>query len=381
MQRVLAVLIAGLLAGLLLSPAPASAQSLFDLLFGRRPAQQQVQPQQPPPKVRVPAPKASLPPPAPKVDKATGATRLGVFGDSLAIDLDKALERYYADDPNLQVVNLAVGSSGFVRDDFFDWNKGLADAISNNRFDLAVVMIGINDRQPIQAGGQTLKPLTDAWKAAYSDRIARFLAQMRAAGKPVVWVGLPPMQAPTYSGAISQISSVQQLAAISGGAQFVDIFDRFASDAGNYASYGPDINGQTALMRKSDGIHFATAGADKLAFYVGQALKSYYQGGAVSFAVADPLAGTDAEAMVRLPYQGLGQIRHLEFAGPVTPLEAEPPKAEALVSAGSDLAGAAFPLDKLVEAPIGRADAFGVGIDPAAEMAAPPPGGPAAARQ
>lgn len=387
MQRIFAVLIAGVVAAAFMMPGPALAQqrtTLFDLLFGRKPAQpQQVQPpqQQTRPTTRAPAPKAALPPPKPKVDKAEGAKRLGVFGDSLAIDLSKGLERYYADDPNLAVVNMAVGSSGFVRDDFFDWNKALADAIAKDRFDLAVVMIGINDRQPIREGGQTLKPLTDAWKTAYSNRISRFLEQLRAAGKPVVWVGLPPMQAPTYSAAISQISSVQQLAALSGGAQFVDIYDRFASDSGGYASYGPDINGKTALMRKSDGIHFATAGADKLAFYVGQALKTYYQGGTVNFAVADPLADTDAQAMVRLPYQGLGQIRHLEIAGPVIPLEQGPRKADTLVSAGAGGTGGGFTLDKLVNAPVGRADAFGAGIDPNAQTDTPPPAGPAAARQ
>ena len=55
------------------------------------------------------------PPPKPKVEKSPTATRLAVFGDSLAIDFAKALDRFYAEDPNLVVVPMGVGDSGFVR--------------------------------------------------------------------------------------------------------------------------------------------------------------------------------------------------------------------------------------------------------------------------
>ncbi|HEY8595998.1 MAG TPA: DUF459 domain-containing protein [Devosiaceae bacterium] len=380
MPRIAAAVLFVLLVFGALAPVSAQAQdaqssdrvlqrrvTLFDMLFGPRdetppPADTQPaqQPKAPVQRVTRPAP----PPPPPAVDKVEGATRLAVMGDSLATDLAKALERSHAEDPNLQIVDMGVGSSGFVRDDYYDWNKALADAIANDSFDMAVVMIGINDRQTLRDNGTSLKPLTDEWKSVYSDRLKTFLDQLRAANKPVIWVGLPPMRASSYSAAISQIASLQQLAAFGAGAQYVDIFDRFADENGQYSSYGPDLNGQNALMRKSDGIHFANAGADKLAFYVNQSLKLYYHGGTLSFAVADPLEGTDAQAMVRLPYQGLGQIRHLEVAGPVMPLEAGPPRADTLMSASDERASAIFSLQRMVAAPLGRADAFGVGIAP-----------------
>ena len=64
----------------------------------------------------------------PTIPKADGATRLAVFGDSMAIDVGKALERFYAEDPNIVVLTQGVGSSGIVRTDFFDWPKTIADA-------------------------------------------------------------------------------------------------------------------------------------------------------------------------------------------------------------------------------------------------------------
>jgi hypothetical protein len=351
---------------MLLAQAEPRRRTLFDLLFGEEPAPapppvQQTQPRQQ-------AAPAALPPPKPAVDKAPDATRLAVFGDSLAIDLTKALERLYAEDPNLVVIGQGVSSSGFVRDDFFDWNAAIAEQIAADSFDIAVVIIGINDRQEINANGQTYEPLSEGWTTAYQGRLNAFLGQLRAARKPVIWMGLPPMSRGQYSAAISQISALQRLAAFSGGAEYVDIYERFADEEGKYTAYGPDVNGQNALMRKDDGIHFSSAGSDKLAFYISQSMRNFYRGGRVSVAVADPLQDTDAAAMLRPPYQGLGQVRLLEVAGAIMPLSRAPDRASDLLLAGDEpMAPAAFPLEQLIEAPLGRVDAFGVGVAPETE--------------
>lgn len=380
MVRIVLALLIGLV--VFVDAAPAFAQSdgtilvaqeqrrrtLFDLLFGAdeaAPAPVE-QPQQRAPRQQA-AP--SLPPPKAQVEKAPNATRLAVFGDSLAIDLSKALERLYAEDPNLVVINQGVSSSGFVRDDFFDWNRAIGEQIAADSFDLAVVIIGINDRQELSVDGQSLAPLSDGWNGAYQARIANFLSQLRAARKPVIWIGLPPMSKSEYSAAISQIANIQRLASFSGGAEYLDIYERFLGEDGKYSSHGPDVNGQNARMRKDDGIHFSTAGSDKLAFYLSQTIRTFYRGGGVSVAAVDPLQGTDAAAMLRPPYQGLGQTRLLEVAGAVVPISRVPARAGELLTATSvPPATAPFTLEQLVTAPIGRVDAFGVGIDPTAVL-------------
>jgi hypothetical protein len=373
-------LVIALLVGMLVfvDVAPALAQSderievaqqerrrtLFDLLFGEPeppPAPVQQRRQQP----RQQAPAASLPPPKPEVEKAPNATRLAVFGDSLAIDLSKALERFYAEDPNLVVLDQGVSSSGFVRADYFDWDKAVDEAIAADSFDLAVVMIGINDRQEIAVDGVSYAPLTEPWNAAYQGRITQFLGKLRAARKPVVWIGLPPMAKTDYSAAISQISNIQRLASLSGGAEYLDIYERFLGEDGKYSSHGPDVSGQNARMRKDDGIHFSSAGADKLAFYLSQTIRAFYRGGGLSIAVVDPLLGTDAAAMLRPPYQGVGQVRLLEVAGAVVPISRVPARASDLLTAGeAPRTAPAFTLEQLTQAPLGRVDAFGLGVDP-----------------
>nr|WP_295887843.1 DUF459 domain-containing protein [uncultured Devosia sp.] len=377
-------LVVALLVGLLVfvDVAPAYAQNddtmivaqetkrrtLFDLLFGNEPEPAPVQQEQAPRRTQQQSAPAALPPPKPQVEKAPNATRLAVFGDSLAIDLSRALERFYAEDPNLVVIDQGVSSSGFVRNDYFDWDAAITEQIAADSFDLAVVIIGINDRQEISVNGQTYDSLTDQWTAAYQARITAFLGKLRAARKPVIWVGLPPMSKTEYSAAISQISNIQRLASFSGGAEFLDIYERFLGEDGKYSSHGPDVNGQNARMRKDDGIHFSSAGADKLAFYLSQTIQTFYRGGGVTMAVADPLLGTEAAAMLRPPYQGLGQIRLLEVAGAVIPISRVPQRATDLVTATNvPAASAPFTLEQLVSAPIGRVDAFGVGFDPEAE--------------
>lgn len=341
-------------------------RTLFDILFGRKKEKPAPQPQRTAPKRSSPSVVAA-PAKVNTIEKAPDAMRLLVIGDGLSIDLAKGLDRFYAEDPQLKILGAGVGSSGFVRDDYYDWNAAIEDRIVEDDFDMVVVAIGTNDRQVIRTAKGVFDPLTEEWRVAYRDRLAQFLSQLKAANKPVVWIGLPPMRSNSYSSAMSQISSLHRLVAFEFGVEFVDIYERFADEDGNYSAYGPDLNGQNAQMRKGDGIHLTARGNNKLAFFADKSIKTYYRGGSVTIAVADPLADSDAANLQRPPFQGLSQVRMLEVAGIVRPL-GEKPRADAgglvVKSAQST---PAVRLEQLMDAPIGRADAFGVGIDLAAE--------------
>ncbi len=52
------------------------------------------------------------------------------------------------------------------------------------------------------------------------------------------------------------------------GATYIDVWEAFADEAGQYSAIGPDINGQTVRLRAADGVHFTKAGARKLAHFV-----------------------------------------------------------------------------------------------------------------
>jgi len=226
-----------------------------------------------------------------------------------------------------------------------------------------VVAVGINDRQQIKAASGRHQPLTDGWRTEYEQRLNTFLRTLSDANKPVIWMGLPPMRKTSYSKSMSQITSLHRLAAFANGAEYVDIYERFVDEDGAYAAYGPDLNGKKVQMRKSDGIHLSAAGSDKVSFFIDKMIKQYYRGGEITVAVVDPLAGTQAANMLRPPFQGIAQIRKLELAGAVHELGGT------LRSSG-ELVLAVRPdqqvlsLEQLFAAPVGRADAHGVGIAP-----------------
>ena len=145
-------------AGPVIHVAQRKRRTLLDLLFGDDPSRRSSKCRSKKCRVRRAAhPVAGAAAAKPKVEKSPTATRLAVFGDSLAVDFAKALERFYAEDPNSSSCRLGVGDSGFVRPDFFDWNKVIGEQITQNSFDIAVVILGINDRQTIHRGRPELQ--------------------------------------------------------------------------------------------------------------------------------------------------------------------------------------------------------------------------------
>ncbi|HWJ86872.1 MAG TPA: DUF459 domain-containing protein [Pelagibacterium sp.] len=353
------------------APALAQQRSLFDVLFGgnnnaaTQPPPPAAQPRtQPQPQSirRAPAPApapAPVAPPAQTIAKSDVAQRVAVFGDSLGVDLARALDRLYAENPDIAVLQKSVGSSGFVRNDFYNWNTAIEDELVADSFDVAVVAIGVNDRQVLNGA----EPLSDPWREAYRARLDAFLGNIRAAGKQVIWIELPPMEQPTYGAAMAQISSIHKAAISAVGGEWVETYDRYLGENGAYSASGPDLNGNIVVMRKGDGIHFSAAGADKLAFYVDRAMGA--GGSRVSLSgstleVADLLAGTDAATMLRPPFQGLEQMRLVEMASLVQDLGGVAPRAGDLILAGTPVARG-FALEDMLDAPAGRVDAFGVG--------------------
>ena len=344
-----------------------TTRTLFEVLFGGGNEEQQAPPPvtvQPRPQAQ-PAPRApqpAPPPAAPELAKSENARRIAVFGDSLAVDIARALERLYANNPELAVIDEAVGSSGFVRDDFFNWNRAIEDEIVGNSFDIAVVAIGINDRQALDGA----EALSDPWRQTYRARLDAFLGDLAAANKEIIWIELPPMEQPSYGAAMAQISSIHKAAVNAVGGEWVETYDRYLGEDSRYSADGPDLNGNIVVMRKGDGIHFSAAGADKVAFYIDRAMGQ--QGSRVSLSgstseVADFLAGTDAAQMLRPPFQGLDQMRLVEMASLVQDLGGSAQRADGLIVAGTPAVGArGFALEDMLGAPAGRVDAFGVGL-------------------
>ncbi|TIT77048.1 MAG: DUF459 domain-containing protein, partial [Mesorhizobium sp.] len=65
-----------------------------------------------------------------------------VVGDFLAGGLAEGLDTAFADNPAVRIVSRSNGSSGFVRDDFYNWPVEIKSLIATEKPSVAVIMLG-----------------------------------------------------------------------------------------------------------------------------------------------------------------------------------------------------------------------------------------------
>jgi len=240
-----------------------------------------------------------------------------------------------------------------VRVDYYDWNKALADILKENDYQMAVVMFGANDNQPIRQGKEFFKPGTDAWREAYAQRVEAFIKKLRAAKLAVYWAGLPIMRSPDQSDDAQFLNDVFREKAFINGAKFVDTWSGFTDDSGRYSAYGPDMEGQVKRLRADDGVHFTMRGYLKLAHFVEKEMRHDLNVAKLERNI--PLAG-DAQEQAKMMGRAVN-------AGPTaTPPLAEtpvPPLADATDGAApaGDAANASPPPDAAGAQPTADAEA------------------------
>jgi len=100
-----------------------------------------------------PAVDYSKAPPPRKLEKPATSTVV-VVGDSMADWLSYGLDEKYADQPQIGVERKVRATSGLVRYDpkneALDWPQAANEALSNEKPNAIVVMLGLNDRVPLR---------------------------------------------------------------------------------------------------------------------------------------------------------------------------------------------------------------------------------------
>ncbi len=202
---------------------------------------------------------------------------VAVMGDALGILLSNGLEEVLADTPGVKIIKDAKSSSGLVRDDFYDWPKAARDiAGGGQKIDVAVMMIGSNDRQQIHQGAETVDPMTPRWRELYASRVDAALTPFREKKIPVVWVGLPVMKSESFSADMAKLNEIFKERALRQGDVYVDLWEAFSDEKGQYSAFGPDIDGEIVKIRSADGVHFTAAGAVSVAHFVAAEIKKLY---------------------------------------------------------------------------------------------------------
>jgi hypothetical protein len=211
---------------------------------------------------------APAPPPPPAIEKAEDAARILVIGDFLAGGLADGLGTAYGETPDVAVVVRSNRSSGHVPGDYYDWPGNITSIIAAEKPAAVVVMIGSNDRQQMRVGDAREQPRSDAWTAEYERRAAALVKAVRDRDLPLLWVGNLPFKSSAMSSDMIAFNDIYRRIVTDAGGEFIDVWDGFVDEAGNFVANGPDMNGQPAQLRADDGINVTRAGRRKIAFYV-----------------------------------------------------------------------------------------------------------------
>ena len=342
--------------------------------------------------------------PPPRKLETPASSTVVVVGDSMADWLGYGLDEKYADHPEIGVERKIRATSGLVRYDAkneaLDWPQAAKEALSKEKLSAIVVMLGLNDRLPLrdkaqaqpkrndepaqganqsagqpsnkaappadtegpqQTAGQTesqhLVPggpydfRTDQWAALYAKRIDAMIAALKSKGVPVIWVGLPAIRGKAASD-MSYLDELYRERAERAGIIYVDIWDGFVDEDGDYAAQGPDFEGQTRRLRAADGVHFTKAGAVKIANYVDRELRRVMPSAVAPVALPAPETTPKSRPADARP-----------DVGPILPLTASGGYGGELLGASpqttsDSIAAKGLSRGETLAAPAGRADNF-----------------------
>jgi len=213
---------------------------------------------------------------APVPDEAPASKREGplnvhVFGDSLGDGIWAGLYRLLPKADGYKVTKHSRVSTGLVRKDYYDWPKAVRQIVAKNRVDVAIVMIGTNDRQTIVEGGRHALRSAN-WEDIYKARIDDMTQVLKDEGAQVYWVELPAMRSVGFGRDMRYFNDLFRERASVNGITFVPTWQQMLDENGKYSAYGFDDRGRKRLMRANDGIHFTMRGYVKLASLVTNAM-------------------------------------------------------------------------------------------------------------
>lgn len=253
----------------------------------------------------------------PVIPKVDVAHHVLVMGDSLANLLANGLDDALNNRPDVEVIHKAKPDSGLVRSDFYDWPKAVSELLaSDQKISIGVILLGLNDRQPIREGETVHEPLSPRWLELYRDRVDAIANAFAGKRVPLIWVGAPPMQNGRLSADMVTFNDLYRQRVEKAGGQYVDLWGGFVDAENRYAATGPDVSGQPVRLRLGDGIHFTAAGARKAAHFVDLVIRRMIEAAPQNSVIALPVSPeTGAPTALELQPGGVERLIDQMVAG------------------------------------------------------------------
>jgi hypothetical protein len=211
----------------------------------------------------------TLPPPATRAATESDPVKLWVIGDSFVELFGPALGND-ADATGVIVPEVDFRfESGLIRDDYFDWPEHMQSRLPVVEPDMVVVTFGGNDGQPIVVDGVLLEPETPAWLDVYHERVGEAMDVLLTGTTRVYWIGLPIMPSDEFNQRVLTFNEVYRSeAALRPGVTYIDVFDLFKDENGEYSKYLRTESGDLVEMRSFDTYHYSWNGAYRLSEFV-----------------------------------------------------------------------------------------------------------------
>ncbi len=238
------------------------------------------------------------PPATPEAGPEQSHYNVVILGDSLGDGVWAGLYHVFHKDKRFSVIRKSRVATGFVRKDYYDWNDAVREAAAGTKIDIAVVIMGTNDRQTIIEGGERHALFDSKWREVYQARVDDFTATLKAAGARIYWLGLPVMRSPGFEADMETFSSIFEDRAKANGVAFIPTHQLAADKNGSYQAFGTDAAGKKRQLRTEDGIHFTMAGSELLAREVAEVIRADVDRGLVAAQVTAPAAGAVTSAVL-----------------------------------------------------------------------------------
>ena len=210
--------------------------------------------------------------------------KVWVAGDSLAITPGQSIARILPATKVVRVVGEVDGvvSSGLERPDLFNWFTHIPKEIKRLDPDVVVLTFGANDDHGYMTGlpeGVEVDDFgTEAWVKEYRRRVGGIMDAASRDGRLVVWIGVPITRSPDQSKRYRVLNTIYQTEAAKrpGRVIFINTYQMFRDENGNYTDYLPNAKGELVHVRAPDGVHYQPAGGDMIAREVLRRLREVY---------------------------------------------------------------------------------------------------------
>jgi uncharacterized protein len=200
--------------------------------------------------------------------------QLTVIGDTFAEGILNGLVESLGTDARINIQRKVREFSGLMAPDFDAKAKALEDTISKEPMNVAVVMMGEDDRVTFKnAAGKRVAIASPEWLAEYTQRLDRVMKAIKRKNAGVYWTGLPTFGRTDANEQAQAMNEAIRERAYLNGFKYIDIASGFTDEAGAYSAYGPDLAGKIRVLREQDGVHFTDAGNSKLAHFVEKELR------------------------------------------------------------------------------------------------------------